>query len=344
MKKYHILLAAIILAVVAACTKTNSNSSSFTYTVGSIPNYNVTEYRDTTFAVPVSVTLASGYAQGTLTLTPTGLPAGVTVIPAYFVGMGTFTTAFAFTSNATVSGTYPITINATNSAGTKAYSFNLVIGAGSLFTYTVSGLSSNITLAQYADTTISLPVTVTYGSGTAESVALSYSTPPAGITFSVTPNTGTPIYTSTVAMHVAINTPGTYPVTITSSAAGTAAQPHTFNVVVTASSNCVTQAAGTYSVSSVCANSLFSSTIASTAISADGVTNEVHIPTPYGTLIGDLTCAAGTLTTQSGLYGPDFYFPTGNGTFNSSSVVLNLTLDGSSIPDTTTCVLTYTRL
>ena len=342
MKKYNLFLIAIILMITGACTKPASNSSSFTYTVASIPNYTATEYIDTTFAVPVSVTLTSGSAQGTLTLTPTGMPAGVTVIPAYFVGMGSFTTAFAFTSDATVSGTFPITINAKNSSGTTTSSFNLVIGAGSLFTYSVTGLSSDITLAQYTDTTLSLPVTVTYGSGTAENVSLSYSTPPAGITFSVTPNTGTPTYTSTVAMHVAINTPGTYPVTITSSAVGTAPQAHTFNVVVTGSSNCASEAVGTYNVVSVCANSTYNYNLTGTAVTALG-TNEVRLPTPYANLTADLNCTAGTLTTQSGLIGPDFYFPTGHGTFNSSTIVLNLTLDGTSAPDTTTCVLTYTR-
>ncbi len=343
MKKYNLFLVALMFVVIAACTKSgDSNSSSFTYTVESIPNYTATEYVDTTFAVPVSVTLVSGSAQGTLTLTPTGMPAGVTVIPASFVGMGTFTTAFAFTSDATVSGTYPITINATNSSGTKSYSFNLVIGAGSLFSYTVTGLSSNITLSQYCDTTISLPVTVTYGSGTAESVSLSSSTPPAGITFSVTPNTATPTYTSTVAMHVAINTPGTYPVTINSTAAGTAPQAHTFNVVVTASSNCATEAVGTYSMVSVCSNTIYNYNSGGNAVAALG-TNEVRLPTPYANLTADLNCSAGTLTTQSGLFGPDFYFPTGNGTFNSSTIVLNLTLDPTSSSDTATCVLTYTR-
>ena len=340
MKKHLLSLLVIILIAVAACTKSTTNANALTYSVNGLTDVTVTQYNDTTFIVAVALAYESG-KQEAVTLTPTGLPAGVTVTPASFSGTPGFATTFTFHADVTTSGSFPITINAASaSSGTKTFSFNLIVSPGLLFGYTVTGLS-DITIPQYVDTTITLPVSVGYVQGTAETVTLTPAAPPAGVTVVPTPASGVPGFSSDIALHSAINTPGTYPVTINSSSASTSTQAHTFNIIVTASSNCAPEITGTYTGNTVCASwtGMGTGTQANETIVSGGASNKVVINLPFANVTADLTCSAGTLVTEPRT-NADFTIPAGSGTFNANTVVVNYTLTGSI---NSTCTTTFTR-
>lgn len=82
---------------------------------------------DTTVYFPVQIGLLSG-TQETVTLSVSGLPAGVVATPTSVNGIPSFSNTFTFTSNHAAAGTYKITVTASSvSTGTKNYSFNLTI-------------------------------------------------------------------------------------------------------------------------------------------------------------------------------------------------------------------------
>ena len=170
---------------------------SFTLTVTEVPS--ITSANHTTFIVNTAgsftVTTHAGFPTAT-TLTETGaLPSGVT-----FTDNGNGTATLAGTPASFASGTYPLTLTATNAAGHTSQAFTLTVGASP----TITSANSTTFTVGHAGT-----FTVTTSGG--------YPTPPAltetgalpsGVTFHDNGN-GTATISGTPT------TGGTFPITIT---------------------------------------------------------------------------------------------------------------------------------
>jgi len=236
----------------AAATSTGIKTATTTWSSGSAPescSLGGTGSDDTWFGVIVpligsaapaitsvsSTTFAVGTA-GIFTVTTTGaptpslseggaLPTGVT-----FVDKGNGTATLSGTAASGTAGSYPITITASNSAGTANQSFTLTVNNGSTAP-TITSASSTIFIVGTAE---SFTVTT---NGTPTPTLSETGALPIGVTF-VDNGNGTGTLNGTAAS----GTAGSYSITITASnSAGTANQSFTLTVnqapAITSSNN-----------------------------------------------------------------------------------------------------------
>jgi hypothetical protein len=324
MKKFLIFATIFTLIVVFACCSKKSNNST-SYTVNGLTDVTVMQYQDTTIAVAVAVSFVGG-TQEAVTLTPSNLPAGVTVTPASTSGTPTFATTFSFHTDMQSTGSFPITINASSaSSGTKTFKFNLIVSPGVPFSYTVATLP-DITVQQYIDTTVSIPVNVSLVKGINEQVFLNPGSIPSGMSMSPASNSGMAPFTSTFSLHVsATNTPGTYPVTVKSSSSSTTTQTHTFNVIVAPNSNCSPGVVGTYTENTACSFTPLAGypvgTTPNVHVTSTGTANEVILPA-MATLTATLNCGTGAFTTADRV-NPDYLISASSGTFSPDTITVN---------------------
>ncbi|MET8699500.1 glycosyl hydrolase family 18 protein [Kitasatospora sp. NPDC004723] len=179
----------------------------------------------TTATVATAEITTPGSPSGTapsLTLSVSGAPAGVTAtVNPGSVLAGTPATLTVNTAATTVPGTYPLTVTgkatATGSVHTATYTLT-VSGTqpGNDFSVGVNPAAGSVAAGSSASATVNTGVV----SGSAQSVALSVSGAPAGVTATVNPGSvlaGTP---ATLTVNTAATTvPGTYPLTVTGTAA-----------------------------------------------------------------------------------------------------------------------------
>jgi hypothetical protein len=163
----------------------------------------------------ISTAVTSGVAQS-VSLSASGLPAGVTASfnPASVTaGQGSVLTLS--TQASTVPGSYPVTVTGTGSSASHSTPITLTVNpqpAGDDFSISASPSSVSVTAGQPVTSTISTAVT----SGVAQSVSLSASGLPAGVTASFNPASVTAGQSSVLTLSTQASTvPGSYPVTVT---------------------------------------------------------------------------------------------------------------------------------
>jgi hypothetical protein len=221
----------------------NSASNCVNFPVVSGPNYTLS-------ASPSSLTVTQGSSgSSTITVTPSGgftgsvslstsaLPSGVTASFGTNPTTGSSVVTFTASSTATT-GTTSVTITGTSGTLSHTTSISLTVNATATPNFSLSASPSSLTVKQ--GTSGSSTITVTPSGGFTGSVTLSNSALPSGVTasFGTNPTTGSSVLTFTASSTA---TTGTSTITITGTS-GTLS--HTTTVSLTISSASATQLIG----------------------------------------------------------------------------------------------------
>ncbi|WP_211240915.1 M4 family metallopeptidase [Hamadaea tsunoensis] len=177
----------------------------------------------------VSTATTSGSAQ-TVNLTASGLPTGVTASfsPASVTSGGSSTLTLTASSTATT-GAKAITVTGTGSSGTHTATYTVTVTSTSGNDFSVSLSPASATVSAGSSTSSSVATATT--SGSAQTVNLTVSGAPTGVTASVSPSSVTSGGSATLNVSVASTAAaGTYSLTVTG--AGTAAT-HTATFTLT---------------------------------------------------------------------------------------------------------------
>ncbi len=199
----------------------SASPSSASVTRGSSVNSTITE-------------TPSGGFTGAVTLSASGLPAGVTA--AFGTNPTTSTSVVTFTASSTATtGTSTVTITGTSGTLTHTTTVSLTVNAVATPDFSLSASPSSLTVKQ--GTTGTSTITETPSGGFTGSVTLSASGLPSGVTaaFGTNPTTSTSVVTFTASSTATV---GTATVTITGTS-GTLT--HTTTVALTISSAAATQ-------------------------------------------------------------------------------------------------------
>nr|WP_026422049.1 M4 family metallopeptidase [Actinokineospora inagensis] len=179
----------------------------------------------------VSTQTTSGSAQ-TVALTATGQPSGVTVAfnPAS-VQSGSSSTATITVGANVANGTYPITVKGAGTA-THTVTYNLTVSGGQPptndFSLSLNPASGNSAAGGTVSSTVSTATTT----GSAQTVALSASGLPSGVTATFSPTSVQSGSSSSLTLSVGASAAaGTYSITVTGT--GSAAHSATFTLTVT---------------------------------------------------------------------------------------------------------------
>ncbi|NUR70395.1 MAG: Leupeptin-inactivating enzyme 2 [Hamadaea sp.] len=191
-----------------------------------------TVQRGSSVTTTVATATTSGNAQ-TVTLSASGLPSGVTATfsPATVTSGGSST--LTLTANASAAtGSATVTVTGSAASGTHTASYALTVTTqptGDDFSVSLSPTSATVAPGESTSPKISTTTT----SGSAQSISLTVSGAPTGVTASVSPSTVTSGNSSTLTVSVATGTTaGTYNLTVTGT--GTSAT-HTATFTLTVS-------------------------------------------------------------------------------------------------------------
>ncbi|MFD9063536.1 glycosyl hydrolase family 18 protein [Kitasatospora purpeofusca] len=201
------------------------------FSVGVNPNSG-TVVAGSSATATISTAVVSGSAQS-VNLTVSGAPAGVTatVNPGSVTAGSPATLTVATTAGATP-GTYPLTVTGTAASGSHTATYSLKVTStqpGNDFSVGVSPATGSVTAGSSATATVGTTVV----SGSAQSVNLTVSGAPAGVTATVNPGTVTAGSSATLTVATtAATTPGTYPLTVTGTAAS-GSHSSTYTLTVT---------------------------------------------------------------------------------------------------------------
>ena len=308
------------------------------YTINGLADVTVGQYVDTTFFLTVEAAYVSG-PQEAITITPDSLPAGLTVSPTSASGTPTCATIFTFHGRVNTAGTHSILIT-TNSAiaGKKSFHFNVIATPNPAFTYSTS--INDISIAQYVHNTFSVPVSFSLLTGFTDTITVTPDNTVTGISFSPASISGKPNFSGALTMTTGFNTPGTHPVTVTTSSASTTPQTHTFNVIITPSTDCAPEIFGTYTTVTSCTpNTIYDGT-SSYLIEDAHIAGKANIDLPSLIIRANLNCTSGTFTTDTYTFSGLTATGISGDTFNDNTVICHYTLSGSI---NATCTTTYTR-
>ena len=170
-----------------------------------------------TFSLNISLT--SGYSH-TLLLSLLNTPTGVTAVFNPQLENPPFSSTLTFTTtNSTPTGTFPMTVQAVSANETQTASITLKIQTvlPPAFDFSIN-VAAPTTETVPQGTSASFTLIVGLVSGTTQSVNLTASGLPNGVSYSFTSPRGSPTFSSTLNIVTNVNTPGgTYPITITGS-------------------------------------------------------------------------------------------------------------------------------
>ncbi len=190
----------------------------------------VTDGSTGTSTVTESVT---GGFDSAVTLSASGLPAGVTAAfsPASITGAGTSTLTFTAASTATA-GSYSITVTGTPASGTtETTSLTLTVSAAATPSFSLSATAASVKDSSTGTSTITETVT----NGFDSAVTLTASGLPTGVTAAFSPTSITGAGTSTLTFTAASTaTAGSYTITVTGTPASGTAKTTTLTLTVTA--------------------------------------------------------------------------------------------------------------
>ncbi len=181
----------------------------------------------------VSTATTSGTAQS-VALTVTGAPTGVTAtLGSASVNSGSSTTLSIATTSAAVAGVYPLTVKGVATSGTKTATYTLTVRAASVndFAIALSPTSGAVNPGSSASSSLTTQTL----SGTSQTISLSVSGAPTGVTARLgstslsSANRSTTLSITTTTSVV----PGTYPLTVTGRAtSGTKTAVYTLTINV----------------------------------------------------------------------------------------------------------------
>jgi len=334
---YHIALIFMVAVISNGCFRSPNKLTSDTYTIKGVSDITVRQYADTNVTALYNIVVPAGIYEP-VTFNIEGLPPGVTASPATVTDTTSFSVRVNFHIFLEAPASFPVTATLFSASfGKKYLKFNIIVTAASPFSYTVNGLH-DLNVQRYADTTVYLPLTTSYVAGINESVTIAADGLPSGVTVSPGTISGLPTFTDSFAFHITANAAGSFPVTIhTISSKG--AKSATFNINVSSSGNCAQPIAGGYSGSTVCA----SYSGAGTGISPCEVytigNNKALIHIPFGNVVADINCSSGTFNIEP-YTGVGINIPSGTGTMNATTIVVNYALTGGI---NSTCTTTLTR-
>jgi hypothetical protein len=184
----------------------------------------------------ITVTPSGGFT-GSVSLSASGLPSGVTA--SFGTNPTTSTSSVTFTASSTATtGTSTVTITGTSGSLTHTTSISLTVNATATPNFSLSASPSSLTVKQ--GTSGSSTITVTPSGGFTGSVTLSNSALPSGVTasFGTNPTTSTSVLTFTASSTA---TTGTSTITITGTSGSLT---HTTTISLTISSASATQLLG----------------------------------------------------------------------------------------------------
>ena len=226
---------ALSLAALGACSDDDGGTAPPTQTISvATSTSTVSAARGASATVPITVTRGGGYT-GTVALSATGLPSGVTASfsPASLAGSATTSTLTLNVDNTAAGGTSTITINASGTGVTsQTTSVTLTIPSPAI---TLATGSSTGTIVQGATT--SIPVTITRTNGFTGPITLTVDSLPTGVTaapltIAAGATTGTLVLTATAGA-----TPTTAPRSIIVRASGTGVTSQTATIGLTVNSS-----------------------------------------------------------------------------------------------------------
>ncbi|AUG80808.1 hypothetical protein CFP65_6141 [Kitasatospora sp. MMS16-BH015] len=192
-----------------------------------------------TVSTTLNTAVTSGAAQS-VALSVSGAPAGVTAtVNPGSVQAGSSATLTLATTGSTAPGSYPLTVTGTAASGshTATYTLNVSAMGANDFSLAASPAAGSVTAG--GSTTANLATAVT--SGNAQTVALSVSGAPAGVTATVNPGSVQAGSSATLTLATTGSTaPGSYPLTVTGTApSGTHTATYTLTVTAATSGGLV---------------------------------------------------------------------------------------------------------
>ncbi len=248
--------------------------------------------RGTKSALAVATTALNGFSSA-VTLTASGLPAGVSVAAASVAAPGSGSAALTFSStNAVAVGTYPLTLTATGGGTTKTAAVALAVTATPTFAFGVS--TTAISAIQGVKTPVTLATAAINGFNSAVALSIS-STLPTGITATfgtstiAAPGTGSTTVNFLVAATVAA---GSYPITFTAVGGGITQTAQLALIVVPAPSFTLTASANTLSIAQGSKASLTFTTACVSGFSASVALSATGLPTGVTSLFGPAIIAS----------------------------------------------------
>ena|GEM_PF-2146032 len=283
----------------------------------------------------------SGSFAGTIALSASGLPVGVTLSPASVTGSSTLT--FTATSAATA-GTFPITITGTSGTLSHTASLSLTVNAAIVPDFSLSASPSALTITSGASGTTMIKITPT-GGFNSSSVTFMPPGLPTGVTASFSPisSAGTSTLTLTASSTAASITAG---ITITGTS-GTLSHATTVTLTVGAatgaSSLTVTpsmltfnyQVGGTLPPSQKLTLTPKSGSLAFTVTSSGG--SWLSETPAAGTAPGMITVSVNPANLSAGKYSGTIHISAADGSTSSIPVTLNVTSSGRTCNDDDGC-------
>ena len=188
--------------------------------------------RGSSVSTTVTTATTAGSAQ-TVTLGATGLPSGVTASfsPATVTSGGSSTLTLTASASA-ATGAKAVTVTGTAASGAHSATYTATVTAtnpGNDFSLSLSPASATVAAGSSATSSVSTATTA----GSAQSVALSVTGAPTGVTASVSPASVTSGGSATLSVSTAANAAaGTYTLTVTGTGGG-ATHSATFTLTVT---------------------------------------------------------------------------------------------------------------
>lgn len=142
--KKTLLLFMLFCIALSSCKKDNNSTLPTTYRVDNITDMQLQYYPGSSTYLQYSVNYV-GPIQETVTLSLSGLPAGISTDTESHTGVPSFNTTFIITNDGTAkAGTYTVTLNCVGSkTGAKSYTFKLKVLPAPQCTSTVTGTYTN---------------------------------------------------------------------------------------------------------------------------------------------------------------------------------------------------------
>jgi len=225
-------------------TVSSSSTPSFTLTASPA---SVTVQQGTSGTSSITAAVSGGF-NNAIALSASGLPSGVTAgfNPSSIAapGSGSSTLTLTASSSAAV-GTYSITITGTGGGLTETTSVSLTVSSGSTPSFTLTASPTSVTVQQGASGTSTITTTVSGGYN--NSIALSASGMPSGVTASYNPSSipapgsGTSTLTLTVGSSAAV---GTYTINVIATGFGGLTDTATVSLTVTGAGSNLVQNGG----------------------------------------------------------------------------------------------------
>ena len=131
MKRQNLLLLVLSALLFCSCGKSTDTNTAvhFQYDLRNVQDYYVNRGVATDFAVKLVIN-DSQSTNRTITVTPAGVPQGITFYPASIDVRNSDTFTFYFSANAPIPGSFPIALNCTSPGTTpKSSSFHIIVQA-----------------------------------------------------------------------------------------------------------------------------------------------------------------------------------------------------------------------